>query len=163
MAIRYPRGNAFTPDWRTPMQQLEPGRGRILRRNPESRIAILTLGPLGHEIKEIADRLEKDGITLDHYDMIWLKPLDESLLRDVAENHEGIITLEDGNTTGGFGSAVAEWLAANGFNRHLRMLGAPDEWTAQGTVAELRHDCGYDSEAIEHTVRELDSILTDRI
>lgn len=160
MAIRYPRGKAFNKDWRTPMEELEPGHGRTLRCTAGNRIAVLTIGPVAAEADKALTRLASDGITADHYDMIWLKPLDEELLRRVAETHDVLITVEDGAVTGGFGCAVAEWMADNEIERRLVMLGAPDRWIAHGTVAQLRHDSGYDADGIERAVRECHDRLT---
>lgn len=155
VAIRYPRGAAFSTDWRTPMKSLIPGKGRVVSRRENARVALLSIGPLGHDAAKVAERLAGEGINVDHYDMIWLKPLDEDLMQEIVATHKAIVTLEDGSVKGGLGTAVADWMTANGEALPLRKLGAPDAWTPHGTVAELRHDCGYDPEAIENALREM--------
>ncbi len=152
MSIRYPRGKATTKNWQTEMKLIEIGKGRVIYKQPGSDIAILTIGPILHEAKKAVEALGTKGVNVDLYDMIWVKPLDSDLLKQVASTHKTIITVEDGVTTGGFGSAVTEWCRDNGFDVKIHTLGAPDSWVAHGTVAELRHDCGFDSAGIEAAV-----------
>lgn len=154
MAIRYPRGAAYNTDWKTPFKHIEPGKARAIRERDGAKTTVLTIGPLGKEVAEITDKLAEEGIPADHYDMIWLKPLDEDLLNRISDRYDTFITLEDGTIKGGLGSAVGEWLLAHGKRVKLKKLGAPDGWTGHGTVAELRHDCGYDSDSIEKAIRE---------
>ena len=87
--------------------------------------------------------------------MLWVKPMDTDLLRHIAETHKAIVTVEDGVVTGGFGSGVTEWLRDNHFNIPVKVLGVSDSWVAHGTVAELKHDCGYDREGIAKAVEAL--------
>lgn len=155
LAIRYPRGKADTSDWKTQMQPLEYGKGRLLSERNGAKVAVLSIGPVGLDAAAALDNLENEGIPADHYDMIWAKPLDEALLSEVASRYDGIVTLEDGVVSGGFGSAVAEWLQREGKNLRVKTLGIPDRWVYQGTVSELRHDCGYDREGIEKAVKEM--------
>ncbi len=152
LAIRYPRGKATTNDWQTEMKLIEFGKGRSIIEHETAQIALLTIGPVLQEAIKAVKALESRGIATDLYDMIWVKPLDTDLLRHIAETHKIIITVEDGVTTGGFGSAVTEWCRDNHFDVSIVTLGAPDSWVAHGTVAQLRHDCGYDSEGIEAAV-----------
>lgn len=152
MAIRYPRGKATTKDWQTEMKVIEVGKGRVIDIQNDSDIAVLTVGPLLHEAKKAIDSLKTKGIKTDLYDMIWIKPLDTVLLKEIADNHKTIITVEDGVISGGFGTAVTEWCRDNHIDIEIITLGAPDSWVAHGTVAELRHDCGYDSSGIESTI-----------
>lgn len=152
LAIRYPRGKATTKDWKTEMQVIEIGKGRVISESSGSKVAILTLGPILQEAVKAKDNLGKKGIGVDVYDMIWVKPLDTHLLRHIADSHDIIITVEDGVENGGFGSAVTEWCRNNGIHPIIKTLGVPDTWIAHGTVAELKHDCGYDSDGIEKTV-----------
>lgn len=152
MAIRYPRGKATTKDWQTDMQIIKIGKGRTISETPESEIAILTLGPVLHEAKKAIESLRTKGFTADLYDMIWVKPLDTDLLKHISATHKAIITVEDGVTTGGFGSAINEWCRDNHVDIKLSSLGVPDSWVAHGTVAQLRHDCGYDQAGIESAV-----------
>ena len=94
----------------------------------------------------------------DLYDMIWVKPIDAALLRHITSTHRAIVTVEDGVMTGGFGSAVTEWCRDNHVDIDIRILGAPDEWVVHGTVAELKHDCGYDIDGIAAAVMEMSGV-----
>lgn len=152
MAIRYPRGKATTKDWQTKMRVIEIGKGRVVSETGDSKVAILTIGPILHEAIKAKDKLKKNGTNVHLYDMIWVKPLDTGLLKHIVESHDILITVEDGVINGGFGSAVTEWCRNNGKYPIIKTLGAPDSWIAHGTVAELKHDCGYDAEGIEKTV-----------
>ncbi len=153
MAIRYPRGKATTKDWHTPMKCIGIGEGRVIKESGTASIAILTIGPAMHEALACVKKLEAQGIDVDLYDMIWIKPLDTELLKRISSSHSTIITVEDGVKTGGFGSAVTEWCRDNSPATDVKVLGAPDSWVAHGTVAELKHDCGYDRDGIENAVR----------
>ncbi|MDE6511313.1 MAG: 1-deoxy-D-xylulose-5-phosphate synthase, partial [Muribaculaceae bacterium] len=113
---------------------------------------ILTVGPVLHDAKKALHRLEEKGIEADLYDMIWVKPLDTELLDRIGKKHKAIITIEDGVKTGGFGSAVTEWCRDNHKNLKVEVLGAPDSWVTHGAIAELKHDCGYDSNGIENAI-----------
>ncbi len=157
MAIRYPRGKATTKDWQTEMKTIEIGKGRVISENPEAKVAILTIGPLLYEAKKAVESLKTKGIVADLYDMIWVKPLDKELLKHIVDTHSAIVTVEDGVSTGGFGSAVTEWCRDNGIDVKIQILGAPDSWVAHGTVAELRHDCGFDSAGIDAAVAAIAS------
>lgn len=154
LAVRYPRGKADTRDWKTPFRPIEPGKSRQLISSPGARAAILTVGPIGFEARKAIESLKEKGIAADHFDMIWIKPLDTDALTEIAEKYDLIVTVEDGVKAAGFGSAVEEWLAANGSTARVRTLGIPDSWVYQGSVAELRHICGFDAEAIAACVEE---------
>ncbi len=155
MAIRYPRGKATTKEWQTEMKIIEIGKGRKISTSEGAEVAILTVGPLLQEARKALRMLEEKGLKADLYDMIWIKPLDTQLLREIASTHKAIVTVEDGVVNGGFGSAVTEWCRDNHATIRVRTLGAPDAWVYHGTVAELKHECGYDSEGIAATVMEL--------
>ncbi|MDE6649098.1 MAG: 1-deoxy-D-xylulose-5-phosphate synthase [Muribaculaceae bacterium] len=159
MAIRYPRGKATTKEWKTEMKVLEIGKGRVYAEEESSDVAILTVGPALHDAVKAKKILEEDGVKTDIYDMIWVKPLDTSLLKKITDSHKLIITVEDGVSTGGFGSAVTEWCRDNNSSVTIKTLGAPDSWVSHGTVSELKHDCGYDSDGIVKTVRSAISVL----
>lgn len=163
LAIRYPRGKADTADWKTPMERIEPGRSRILSQRKSARVAVLSIGPVGLDVVEALNNLERQGIMADHYDMIWAKPLDEQRLLEIASGYAGVVTVEDGVISGGFGSAVAEWMQRNDKSLKIKMLGIPDQWVYQGTVSELRHDCGYDREGIEKAVKEMCETLENSV
>jgi 1-deoxy-D-xylulose-5-phosphate synthase len=148
--IRYPKGRGTMTEWQTPFKVLEPGKGRRLRDGKD--LAILSIGPVGNEVETAAIALEKDNIRIAHYDMRYLKPIDESLLYEVSRNFDRIITVEDGTITGGLGSAVIEFMADHGYTAKVKRLGVPDRFIEQGTVAQLHHECGYDAEGIVKTV-----------
>lgn len=155
LAIRYPRGTATTKDWETEMRLIETGKGRTISETPGSRVAILTLGPILGEAVKARDILAAEGTPVDLYDMIWVKPLDEGLMRKITENHDIVVTVEDGVATGGFGSVVTEWLRDHVRNVEIRTLGAPDSWVKHGAVGQLRAQCGYDADGIAAAVREM--------
>ncbi len=152
MAIRYPRGKATVKDWKTTMKKIEIGKGRVISENEGADVAVLTVGPVLHDAKRALDALVEKGVKADLYDMIWIKPLDTDLLCHIASTHKAIVTVEDGVKTGGFGTAVTEWCRDNGLQFPITILGAPDSWVSHGTVSELKHDCGYDSEGIAAAV-----------
>lgn len=155
LAVRYPRGACDTVEWRTPFRPIEVGKSRQIYGDGSARIALLSVGPIGREALQAAELLDRQGIQTDVYDMIWIKPLDEKALQRIAESHDAIVTIEDAAVTGGFGSAVDQWLETNNFNTRIVNLGIPDQWVYQGTVSELRHDCGFDSEGIANTVKDI--------
>lgn len=159
LAIRYPRGKATTKNWETKFKKVEVGKGRIISEGEGTDIAILTIGPSLHEAVKAKKVLEEKGIKTDLYDMIWVKPLDSELLKHIAENHKLIVTVEDGVKNGGFGSAVTEWCRDIGEKVAVKVVGAPDSWVGHGSVAELKHDCGYDSEGIVNAVVSASSSL----
>lgn len=149
-AIRYPRGNGFTPDWHNEMRELPIGKGERL--TDGSDVAVITIGPIAHAAASAVERAKTDGISAAHYDLIFLKPLDEDLLREVAEKNIPIVTVEDGTIEGGMGSAVADWLADNGYQRPVRRLGLPDRFVPQGTPAQLHKLAGIDEDSIYEAI-----------
>ena len=151
--IRYPRGEGVMPEWKTPFKAIEIGTGRKLKDGEE--IALLTLGHPGNFAAAAIRELIGDGIRPAHYDMRFVKPLDEVLLHEICQRYPKLITVEDGTVKGGFGSAVLEFMAANGYKNDLRILGIPDRLVEHGTPAELHRECGYDAAAIVNTVREM--------
>lgn len=159
LAIRYPRGRATTPDWQTPLQPVEVGKGRQIESSPDARVAILTLGPILSEAGKAVQSLKSKGVDADLYDMIWLKPLDEELLKKIASRYKAIITVEDAAESGGFGSAINEWMIDNKVDIPVMRLGVPDKWIGHGSVAQLRALCGFDSDGIEKAVQNLLSEL----
>jgi 1-deoxy-D-xylulose-5-phosphate synthase len=152
-AIRYPKGSGVMPDWETPMKQLEPGKGRQLREGKD--LAIITIGHTGNHASLACDELEKQGISAAHYDMRFLKPLDEQLLHEALKTHSHIITVEDGTVNGGLGSAILEFQAAGGYRNTIRRLGIPDRFIGHGTQEELYRECGYDAGGIIASVKEI--------
>jgi 1-deoxy-D-xylulose-5-phosphate synthase len=152
-SIRYPRGQGVMPEWRTPMREIPIGQGRIVKEGEE--VAILTIGHIGNYAVTASEILEKDGLNPAHYDMRFVKPLDESLLHEVFGKFKKVITVEDGCLMGGFGSAVLEWMVDNGYSAQVRRLGIPDAIIEHGEQIELHRECGFDPEGIAQTVREL--------
>jgi 1-deoxy-D-xylulose-5-phosphate synthase len=151
--IRYPRGEGVMPEWRKPFEEIRIGRGRKLRDGKD--IAILSFGHPGNFAAAAIRDLRSDGITPAHYDMRFAKPLDEALLHEALQSYRKIITVEDGTVLGGFGSAVAEFMAAHGYKNDLKILGIPDRIIEHGTPKELHRECGYDAEGIADAVREM--------
>jgi 1-deoxy-D-xylulose-5-phosphate synthase len=151
--IRYPRGEGVMPDWRKPFEEITIGKGRRLRDGKN--IAILSFGHPGNFAAAAIRELKGEGITPAHYDMRFAKPLDEALLHEAMQNYDKIITVEDGTVVGGFGSAIAEFMAENNYKNDLRILGIPDRLVEHGTLKELHHECGYDATAIADTIREM--------
>jgi 1-deoxy-D-xylulose-5-phosphate synthase len=150
--IRYPRGEGVMPEWRTEMKEIEIGKGRKLKEGKD--IAILTLGHPGNFAASAIRDLKADGINPAHYDMRFVKPLDEAMLHEVFSQFDKIITVEDGTIVGGFGSAVLEFMNAQNYKAKIKMLGIPDRLVEHGTPKELHRECGYDAEAIKEAVRE---------
>lgn len=152
LAIRYPRGKAFTSEWMSPFSSMEIGKGRTVSSDPDSKIAILTIGPELADARKAVERCNVKGVKCDIYDMIWLKPIDEDLLKSIADRYSHIITVEDGTTIGGLGSVVQSWINKNGYTTKVTTLGVDDKWVNHGTVPELKHLCGYDIEGIENAI-----------
>ena len=147
--IRYPRGKGSTIEWRTEMQEVAIGTGRKLRSG--SRLCVLSIGPLGVTVE---NAIRNSGLSdVAHYDMRFVKPLDDSIMREVAEaNYEKIITIEDGSLKGGFGSCVAEWLESHRCTTPLQCLGLPDNFVEHGPVKELYRITGLDEDSIKKLI-----------
>lgn len=162
MAIRYPRGNApaESGDESAEVKPAPIGKGRCVSQRPESKAAILSIGEIGNEAAEAAKQLADENINVDHYDMIWLKPLDNELLEEIISRYDVILTLEDGVKEGGFGSAVGEWINehqpihSEKRNPVLISVGVPDKWMGHGSVAQLRKIAGIDAESIAETLKK---------
>lgn len=145
--IRYPRGRGVHADWRCALEELPIGRGRLI--SPGRHVAVLTIGPIGNDVADVIASMDEKPA---HYDMRFLKPIDEQLLREVAENYERIVTVEDGVRNGGLGSAVTEWLNDNGYLKPVTRLGLPDKFVEHGTIEELREIVGLDKESIRKSL-----------
>ena len=142
--IRYPRGRGVvTGDWHCPLEPVEVGTGRRLRDGND--VAVLTIGPIGNDVKKL------EG-TFAHYDMRFIKPLDENILHEVGRRFRRIVTIEDGVRNGGLGSAVLEWMADHGYSPVVTRLGLPDNFVEHGEVNELRQIVGLDLESIKKTI-----------
>jgi 1-deoxy-D-xylulose-5-phosphate synthase len=151
--IRYPRGEGMMPQWRTPLEKIEVGKGRKIRNGED--VAILTLGHIGNYAVQSCEILEKEGISAAHYDLRFVKPLDETLLHEVFQKFDKIITVEDGCIQGGMGSAALEFMADHGYSAKLKRLGIPDRVVEHGEQIELHRECGFDAEGIAKTAREM--------
>lgn len=151
-AIRYPRGGGSLADWRNDMRELPIGKGECLSRGRD--VAVLTIGPVAAEAAEAIKKAEGQGISVAHYDMIFAKPLDEEIISEVAALGCPVITVEDGTVDGGMGSAVADRLAGMGHTATVHRMGIPDRFIPQGTPAQLRAMCGFDSESIYNKIVE---------
>lgn len=152
-SIRYPRGQGVMPEWRTPFEEISIGTGRKLRNGDE--LAILTIGHVGNYAVEVCEQLEKRNIRVAHFDMRFVKPIDEKLLHEVFSKYKKVITIEDGCIEGGFGSAVIEFMADHKYSAEVRRLGIPDAVIEHGEQLELQHEVGFDPEHIEKAVVEM--------
>ena len=151
--IRYPRGGGVLLDWRCPFEEIKVGTGRKLRDGSD--VAVLSIGPIGNNVADAISGLSgNSGISVAHYDMRFLKPIDETILQEVAEKFSRIVTVENGVKTGGLGSAVVEWMNDHGYHPEIIRLGLPDtQFVEHGTVNELQHIVGLDKEAIIKAIK----------
>ena len=155
MAIRYPRGGGVLPEWKNEMHKVTVGRGQCLSAG-DAPVAVLTIGPIGNDAAKVVKSLAEEGHRVAHYDMIFLKPIDEDILHEVSSRCKHIVTVEDGTICGGLGSAVMEWLNDHSRNSvQVHRIGIPDAFIAQGTVPQLRKLCGMDAESITTKIKEL--------
>lgn len=153
--IRYPRGNGVLTDWECPLKEIELGTGRRLHDGWD--VAVLSIGPIGNDVEKAikliesaeSPKTEDHCPSIAHYDMRFLKPLDDKLLEEVASRFSRIITIEDGVRNGGLGSAVTEWMSDHGYTPQITRMGMPDHFVEQGTVQQLREICGIDLESIK--------------
>ena len=148
--IRYPRGRGHLTEWQGPLEEVAVGTGRRLREG--RKVAVISIGPIGYNVEQAIDSCKLPAA---HYDLRFLKPLDEALLKEVAEQYDSIITVEDGARMGGMGSAVLEWMADHGYTPRVVRLGLPDHFVEHGTVEELQHICGIDPLGIVKAIRQL--------
>ena len=153
MVIRYPRGEGMMPEWRTPFEAVELGTGRKLKDGRD--VAILTLGHPGNFATSAIRQLKGEGFDPAHFDMRFVKPLDEALMHEACQRYPYLITVEDASVQGGFGSAILEFMAREGYKNEVRILGIPDLIVEHGTPKELHRECGYDAEAIADAVRDV--------
>lgn len=151
--IRYPRGQGVMPEWKTEMKKVAIGTGRKISDGEE--VAVLSLGHIGNYVFDAKDELAKDGLNPAHYDMRFVKPLDEELLHDIFRNFKKVVTVEDGCVQGGFGSAILEFMADNQYTAQLTRLGIPDRIVEHGTQEQLHAECNFDAAGITNAVRTL--------
>ena len=147
--IRYPRGNGVCPNWRSPFEEITVGTGRCLRAGTD--VAVITLGPIGNDVAKLLDEMQGTK-QVAHYDLRFVKPLDENLLQDIGCKFNKIITIEDGVRNGGMGSAVLEWMSDHGFRPQIVRMGLPDAFVEHGSVAELRKLVGLDADSIRKEI-----------
>lgn len=153
ITIRYPRGQGVMPEWQTPFQKMEIGKGQKVKSGTD--VAILTIGHPGNFAIEAAQQLAAQGIEVGHYNMRFVKPLDEALMHEIAAKYNHIITVEDGTVVGGFGTAVLEFLNAHNYHIPVTILGIPDEIIEHAKPQEQYEMCGYDANSIYKKVVEI--------
>ncbi len=149
--IRYPRGEGVMPEWKTPFEEIQIGKGRKLKDGED--IAILSIGHPGNFVQVAIRELRTEGINPAHYDMRFVKPIDEALLHEVFSKYNKVITIEDGTIIGGFGSAVLEFMAQHNYTAEVKILGIPDRLVEHGTPKELHRECEYDAQGVAATAR----------
>ena len=161
--IRYPRGGGVLQDWRCPLEEVKVGTGRKLKDGDD--VAVLSIGPIGNNVTEAIKILEESGVrsqesgagsqesvSVAHYDMRFLKPLDEEILDEVGRKFKRIVTVENGVKQGGLGSAVLEWMNDHGYQPEIIRLGLPDQFVEHGKVCELNKIVGLDPESIAKAI-----------
>jgi len=152
-SIRYPRGSSGIADWRRPFEEIPIGKARKLRQGND--IAILTIGATGLTVSQVIDRFAQESVSIEHWDMRFIKPIDEEALHQIFGRFTKIITVEDGFVNGGFGSSVAEFMSDNNYHAEIVRLGIPDYFVEQGTQEELYHECGYDAAGVEKAIKKM--------
>ncbi|MDP2422988.1 MAG: 1-deoxy-D-xylulose-5-phosphate synthase [Bacteroidales bacterium] len=160
LVIRYPKGRVVETDWQKPFKLVEIGKGRQICEGND--LAIITIGHVGNFVNSIRQQLEADEISMAHFDIRFLKPIDEELLHKVFKKFNKVITVEDGTLLGGLGSAVLEFMNQHRYHATVSCLGIPDRFIGQGTNEELHHECGFDPEGIYLEVKQLMRVLTDK-
>ena len=155
LAIRYPRGKSNIFNSEAPLEILRPGKARVLHKSTNAKIVIIAIGAIVKNAIEAAQVLKQEGIDIDVIDAIWMKPLDKELLKELPQNYEGIVTLEDGVLAGGFGSAVNDFYKDLTDRPAIVNLGIPDQWIMHGDIPSLQKKCGYDVDGIVSSVKNL--------
>ncbi len=151
--IRYPRGLGFCCDWKNEMTEIPIGKGICLKTGTD--LAFLAIGPIGKTILEVAEKLNEKNISIAVYNMLFVKPLDETLLHEIGKNFTKVITIENGSVKGGFGSAVIEFFSENDYQIKVQRMGIPDKFIEHGSVTELHKICGMDPESIEKKIMSM--------
>lgn len=149
--IRYPRGKGEQKDWRQKLQVLPVGKGRRLRNGKD--VAVLSIGSIGNEVIKAIDLIEKEGLSAAHYDMIYLKPIDEELLHEVGRSYSYVITVENGVVKGGLGSAVLEFMADNEYTPIVKRIGIPDNFIEHGSISDLQKLCELDCVSLAKEIK----------
>lgn len=155
VVIRYPRGSGLLVDWKCPLEKIEVGTAREMK--PGKDLAVLSIGPIGNTAAKAISKIEESmpEISIAHFDIRFLKPIDKNTLKKIGQNFDKIITIEDGVKMGGLGSAVLEFMAENNFCPKIKVLGLPDEFVEHGSVAELQHEVGIDLEGICNKIKSM--------
>ena len=159
VVIRYPRGRGVMgADWECPFEEIPVGKGRCLRQGTD--VAVLSYGPIGNDVIKAIDRIEQSGqqLSVAHYDMRFCKPLDEELLESIASTFRRVVTVEDAQRAGGFGSAILEWMSDHDKDVTVKRVGLPDRFIEHGTVEQLRHIAGTDVDAIVDAITDTSNI-----
>ena len=146
--IRYPRGNGVFTNWRCPFEEIKIGTGRKLRDGDD--VAVLTIGPMGNDVAKVIDEIK--DLSVAHYDMRFLKPLDEDILHEVGKKFRRIVTVENGVRKGGLGTAVLEWMSDHDYDVKVTRMGLPDQFVEHGTIDQLREIIGLDNESIKKAI-----------
>ena len=152
-SIRYPRGGGIIPDWQQPFEEVPIGKARILK--DEGEIALLSIGNVGNDAADAILKIENEGHKVAHYDMRFVKPIDEDLLHNIGKRFTKVITLENGTIVGGLGTAVAEFFATHNYPVFVKRIGVPDHFIEHGTPDELHTLCGFDTNGIYNTIKQI--------
>lgn len=150
--IRYPRGLGFSVDWKNEMTEIEIGKGKCLTEGND--MAFLCVGPIGKTVNDVVKEMNSKGFSIAVYNMRFVKPLDEDLLRTIAGKFKKVMTIENGVVAGGFGSAILEFFSENSYDIKVKRMGLPDNFVEHGSIPELHHLCGIDKEGIENSIRD---------
>ena len=152
-SIRYPRGQGVMNEWKTPLREIKIGTGRKVKNGED--IAILTIGHIGNYAVDACKALDKVSIDAAHYDIRFVKPLDNLLLHEIFGKFKHIVTVEDGCLMGGMGSAISEFMIDNDYTSKITRLGIPDSYIEHGSQTELHKHCNYDTGSIIETVKKI--------
>ena len=161
-AIRYPRGKSNKFNASIAPKILAPGKGKKMTDYNNAKIAILTIGPVLKNGLEAAKELHKEGKDVNVFDMIWLKPLDKELIKEISAKYDAIITIEDGALSGGLGAAVNNYVKSLDNRPEIVNLGIPDEWIMHGSIHQLQEKCGFDINGIKKTVNNLHNKISKK-
>ena len=154
--IRYPRGRGMLTDWKCPLESIPVGKGRRLKEGDD--VALVTIGPIGKSVAGAIDEAAKQGVSVAHYDMRFLKPIDTELLHEIGRKFKYIVTLEDGVIKGGLASAVIEFMAENRYTPAIHPMGIPDVFVEHGASAELYRECRMDTPAVLEAILKFKQI-----
>lgn len=153
-AIRYPRGRGSIVDWRNEFEEIQIGRGRKLKSGSD--VAVISFGAIGNVVVEAIKQVESEtNLSVAHYDLRFVKPLDENMLHEVCSSFKKVLTIEDGCLKGGMGSAILEFMADNEYHLKIKRIGIPDRFIEHGTIPELHSECGMDKESIVKAIKEI--------